>query len=258
MSSTIHVNPMFKENSKSVIHINPNVNMAIHVNPRMVNAMAHGTMQRRIEKNPFISKKETCAPKVQKSVYVNPILMQKLAHKTPDVEIIERPLNDERVNFQPKIQTFDPAINTRVHHTFVKNASPNLVSLSRRKLVRIRPENEPQNSGKIVPNCGNILSQISPRTVQIRKIMRGHRLKKVNCTNELKKLNVISVGNQRKSASPLKKINSNVLGLKGGNRVKVSPKSSAPSNKTSGNKYKIDRTVADKRVKASVTRKPLG
>ncbi|XP_015121441.1 zinc finger CCCH domain-containing protein 3 [Diachasma alloeum] len=267
--STIHVNPMFKETSKNVIHINPKVhiNMAIHVNPRMVNAHAltHGGIQQRMIPDTFVNSKRDCqeSPSVQKSVYVNPRLMEKLTSRIPDVEIVEEICRDEA---QAKIQSSRLGVDGTRPEVFVeKSPSPNLVSLSRRKLVRIPPKSSPQSSMKIVgKNCGNILAQKSVGKIQIRKITRGKQLKKVNGSNQLGKVNVV----RGKVNSTLKKIN-NVLGqskrinrevgtLRKVNNVKVTLKSSASSSKGSGSKYKIDRTTGAKKTKAGVTRRTLG
>ncbi|XP_011303835.1 zinc finger CCCH domain-containing protein C337.12 [Fopius arisanus] len=243
--STIYVNPMFKEAPKNVIHINPKVhiNMAIHVNPRMINTLTHDAMQQGMIENTFSRARDQKFQNVQKSVHVNPRLMEKLTSRIPDVEIIEEIRNDERVKLQPQTQSSGGIMDKRKAEVSVfKPASPDLVSLSRRKLVRIRPENQklPQR------NCGSsILKSLGKG--QILRVSRGKQLKKVNSTNHLRKVSPLKGVD---FSSQLKKINREARSLK-----KVTQKSS--TSRGSQNKYKIDRTGTDK-IKTTVARETLG
>ncbi|XP_063974992.1 zinc finger CCCH domain-containing protein 3 [Diachasmimorpha longicaudata] len=263
--STIHVNPLFKDNSKNVIYINPKVhiNMAIHVNPKVVNphALIHEEIQQSMNQTTFSNGKKACheVPSVQKSVYVNPKLMEKLTNRIPEVEIIEEICRDET---QPKDQAPKLGVERlRSKISDKKITSPNLVSLSRRKLVRIQPKNGAQSTVKIGrENSGKVLAQKSVEKIQVRKITRGKQLKKVNKTNPLGQANVV----MRKDNTPLKTINTALGHVKRVNRqvsslkkVNAAKITATSSPKRSGSKYRIDRTAGDK-TKAVVTRKTVG
>ncbi|KAK0093120.1 hypothetical protein PV326_014268 [Microctonus aethiopoides] len=186
-SSNIHVNPMFSEPLKSVIHINPKVqlNMAIHVNPKMMNSLSTCDLQQvrqKVEMKQPISTTPIASNtlNVQKSVYVNPKLMKKLTTKVPD--IIKKEQTQLPV-FQPQILNKSTSIVKTKNILINKNSSANkkyspsnFVSLSKSKLVRIRPGIK----------STSINSTISPKMQKSTKIIDSNRLKKFTTISSTK------------------------------------------------------------------------
>lgn len=185
--SNIHVNPMFSEPLKSVIHINPKVqlNMAIHVNPKMVNSLSTCDLQQvrqKVEMKQPIPATSIASNtfNVQKSVYVNPKLMKKLTTKVPDInkkEQIQSPV------FQPQILNKSTSIVKTKNILINKNSSANkkyspsnFVSLSKSKLVRIRPG----------VKSTSINLTISPKMQKSTKIIDSNRLKKFTTISSTK------------------------------------------------------------------------
>lgn len=215
--SNIYINPKFNDPIKSVIHINPKVhlNMAIHVNPKMVkNLSTCGIRQiQQLTRPPDI-----LHPNIQKSIHVNPKLMEKLTNKVPDVvsktQIIPK-ISQPQIVSGPKTQLNTKIIHVNKNLISPKNTPSKLVSLSKRKLVRVRP------TVKTIVNNNNNNSSGSCNT----KIIKSPR---TIAPNQSKKFNKVD------------------------RRVPVVNKSKSLVSSTN-TRYKIDRTGVQKK-KISKTR----
>lgn len=137
----VHLNPNFKPKVPG-IHVNPRIGAksSVHVNPKMMKNFSSQNSDPRIpevsiaKKNPPQSIVRT---KIEHSVHVNPRLMKELSSCAKErAENLKRTEKPDVLLIQTKTKIVK---NNSSPNTGIKRLSnSNLVSLSRRKLVRIR------------------------------------------------------------------------------------------------------------------------
>ncbi|CAG5108722.1 Similar to ZC3H3: Zinc finger CCCH domain-containing protein 3 (Drosophila melanogaster) [Cotesia congregata] len=326
----IYINPFFNIPQKNNIHINPNVqlNVAIHVNPKMVNALSatqlsqlnqqkfynqQQTQQingqsshiKSIPKAPSVSNLPSSGSKlnVQKSVYINPKLMQQLK-SVPDVQkspitpispkfISKRTLvSKNKIINSNTIVNYDNNRNVLVNNAnkrifinssnknlnnisnkswkntnksinnlttnsiTIKKSSPSLVSISKRKLIRIKPATKLSLNNSPVLKKSPVLVKKSPmklhnlegvkRTTLCSPITKSFKLNNLAATKKITSPGTKSL--KLNNLNKYKKINVRPVASTSTSRVK------SAIGMSSGNKYKIDRTKTEKK-KATVRKR---
>lgn len=313
----IYINPSFNIPQKNNIHINPNVqlNVAIHVNPKMVNALS-ATQLSKLNQQKIYNQQQTQQTigqsshiksvqnlsssgsklNVQKSVYINPKLMQQLK-SVPDVQkpritpispkfISKRTLvsknkiinshaivnyNNNRnvlvnnANKRVFINSSNKSLNNINNKSWkntnksinnlttksitIKKSSPSLVSISKRKLIRIKPATKLSLNNSPVLKKSPLLLKKSPmklhnsegvkRTILCSPVTKSFKLNNLESTKK-----ILSPGTKSlklNNSNKYKKINVRPVASTSTSRVKSAIGSS------SGNKYKIDRTKTEKK-----------
>ena len=168
----IYVNPNYG-NKKHVIHVNPNVHVTtsihgnprihsstsvyvntknstkslIHVNPKIVKNM--DVIHRKRDKinkniNTVSFETSTVLDKIQKSIYVNPKLLKKLnCTEILKNTAIKKNLLSEEISYLSSKLDLVKSVSVK------KNAASSLMSLSRRKLVKVK-RNSKSASGTLI------------------------------------------------------------------------------------------------------------
>ncbi|XP_074103227.1 zinc finger CCCH domain-containing protein 3 [Cotesia typhae] len=313
----IYINPSFNIPQKNNIHINPNVqlNVAIHVNPKMVNALSATQLsklnqqktynqqqtQQTIGQSSYIKSVPNLSSSgsklnVQKSVYINPKLMQQL-NPVPDVQkppitpisskfVSKRTLVSKNkiinshtiVNYENNRNVLVNNANKRVFinssnkslnninnkswkntnksinnlttkSITIKKSSPSLVSISKRKLIRIKPATKLSLNNSHVLKKSPVLLKKSPmklyssegvsRTILCSPITKSFKLNNLESTKKITSPGTKSL--KLNNSNKYKKINVRSVASTSTIRVKSAIGSS------SGNKYKIDRTKTEKK-----------
>ncbi|XP_012269062.2 zinc finger CCCH domain-containing protein 3 isoform X2 [Athalia rosae] len=207
----VHVNPNFKPRVPG-IHINPRIATKsegkIHVNPKM---MSNFTTQNLGMSSTNISTVKSNPPqglvktKIEPSVHVNPILMKKLSlarEKMKDINRLMQKTTTELKGLKPDncsiIQSKTKLVknNTSVSPGVKRLSNSNLVSLSRRKLVRIR---KPNKTGSVIsPASLGKVRRLSNSNMKKAKVATKYKLVMVpaNVPGSAKK-NSRSIRNQQ-------------------------------------------------------------
>ncbi|XP_046736290.1 zinc finger CCCH domain-containing protein 3 [Diprion similis] len=163
-SGIVHVNPNFKPKLPR-IHVNPRMGAkpSVHLNPNMMKNFAVQNLDKKSCGRVVVGQNSVYQTKVKSSVHINPRLMKELSSVKEKPESLANRLQkcdadlktaEADNNLVDQSKTTPVKINPTLNLGVKRLSNSNLVSLSRRKLVRVRrcsksgPAISPLNPGK--------------------------------------------------------------------------------------------------------------
>lgn len=161
----VHLNPNFAQKLPR-IHVNPRVETkpaSVHVNPKMMRNFSNQNPDKISLKFNSVEKNPVYQTKIEPSVHVNPRLMKELSSKKEKFENLDKRSQSSNIELKKQKlvnRSTAPTIIRPVKNNLPviigakKSGNSKLISLSQRKLVRIRRSsktgsvNSPANPGK--------------------------------------------------------------------------------------------------------------
>ncbi|XP_012279010.1 zinc finger CCCH domain-containing protein 3 [Orussus abietinus] len=172
-SRNVYINPNFKPKC-STIHFNPKMQVkpSVYLNPKL---MKNIVLPCKPEENVKIAeskqstKQSSEAIKIKKSVYVNPVLMRKLSSATSiSSKQCSLPLNKGTTgesNYVIRSKT--KLIRNSLNVTPRKTVGTNFISLSQRKIIRVKHNKRTSNVSPLNPKKNRLQTCTNPWKIKV-------------------------------------------------------------------------------------------